>query len=92
MDVLEERVLPIDTRFLYNTLQLGNNPVRLVGTGSLASQDYPADVDMLSMIKTKYSPARLYKDFQAIFDKIDNESKLFLWSLRYNKKQTATEK
>lgn len=86
MDVLEERVLPIDTRFLYNTLQLGNNPVRLVGTGSLASQDYPADVDMLSIIKTKYSPARLYKDFQAIFDKIDNENKLFFVEFKIQQK------
>jgi hypothetical protein len=87
MDVLQERILPIDTGFLYNVFQLGDNPVRLVGTGSLASQDYPADIDMLSVIKTKYSPSRLYKDFEKVFSRIDNKNKLFFIEFKIQQKE-----
>jgi len=92
MDVLEERILPIDTRFLYNVFKLGDNPVRLVGTGSLASQDYPADIDMLSVIKTKYSPASLYADFQKVFNRIDNKNKLFFIEFKIQQKARKGEK
>jgi hypothetical protein len=76
MDVLEEKYLSRDLNFLLRVLKLGNNPLRLVGTGSMASQYYPADFDFLSPIKQKYTPEKLYTDFKKILDRID-ENKLF---------------
>lgn len=78
MDVLEEKYLPRNTSFLYKLLQLGNNPVKLVGTGSMSSQYYPADYDFLSKIETKYTPSKLYNDFKKIFNKIDNQKLFFI--------------
>jgi len=77
MDVLEQKYLSRDLNFLLKVLQLGNNPIRLVGTGSMASQYYPADFDFLCQVKTKYTPAKLYKDFKKIFSGFDNTNKLF---------------
>ena len=78
MDVLEERFLSTDVNFLYDVLQLGNNPIRLVGTGSMASQYYPADYDFLSQVKNKYTPLSLYNDFNKILNKIDNSKLYFI--------------
>lgn len=78
MDVLEERYLPTSTNFLYKVLKLGNNPIRLVGTGSIASQQYPADYDLLSIVKQKYTPDTLYNDFQQIINRFDNNKLFFI--------------
>jgi hypothetical protein len=78
MDVLEERFLATDVNFLYDVLQLGNNPIRLVGTGSMASQYYPADYDFLTLVKNKYTPLSLYNDFNKILNKIDNSKLYFI--------------
>lgn len=78
MDVLEEKYLPRNTNFLYKLLQLGNNAVKLVGTGSMSSQYYPADYDFLSKIETKYTPTTLYNDFKKIFNRIDNQKLFFI--------------
>jgi hypothetical protein len=76
MDVLEEKFLSRDLNFLLKVLKLGNNPIRLVGTGSMASQYYPADFDFLCQVKQKYTPETLYTDFKKIIDNID-QNKLF---------------
>jgi hypothetical protein len=77
MDVLEQKYLSRDLNFLYKVFQLGKNPIRLVGTGSMASQYYPADFDFLCNVKEKYTPEKLTKDFQKIVSQIDNTNKLF---------------
>jgi hypothetical protein len=76
MDVLEQKYLSRDLNFLLKVLQLGDNPIRLVGTGSMASQYFPADFDFLCQVKERYTPQKLYKDFKKILDNID-EQKLF---------------
>ena len=53
MDVLETKYLSTDLNFMYKLLQFNNNPVRLVGTGSMASQYYPADFDFLCQVKKR---------------------------------------
>lgn len=76
MDVLQEKYLSTDLNFLLEVLQLGNNPIRLVGTGSMASQYFPADFDFLCNVKQRYTPDKLYTDFKKILDNID-QNKLF---------------
>ena len=78
MDVLEQKYLSRDLNFLLRVLQLGNNPIRLVGTGSMASQYYPADFDFLCQVKTKYTAGKLYKDFKKIFSGFDNNKLFFI--------------
>lgn len=77
MDVLETKYLSRNENFLYETLQLGNNPIRLVGTGSMASQYYPADFDFLCIVKKKYTPEKLHADFKKIFNNISSRNNLF---------------
>jgi len=77
MDVLEEKYLSRNLNFLLKVFKLGNNPIRLVGTGSMASQYFPADFDMLCQIKQKYTPEKLTNDFKKIINAIDNENRLF---------------
>lgn len=78
MDVLEPNYLSTKLNFLYKVLQLGNNPIRLVGTGSLKSQYFPADYDFLCQIKQDYTPKELYNDFKKVIDRFDNfKDKLF---------------
>lgn len=89
MDVLEEKYLSEQFRFLLSTLQLGNNPIRLVGTGSMASQDYPADFDFLCNVKQRYTPEKLNNDFQKIISRIDNKNKLFF--IEFKLQQLAPE-
>jgi len=78
MDVLEQKYLSTDLHFLLNVFQLGKNPIRLVGTGSMASQYYPADFDFLCKVKTKYTPAKVFEDFKKIFSKFDNNKLFFI--------------
>jgi len=85
MDVLEQRYLNTDLNFMYKVLQFGNNPVRLVGTGSMASQYYPADFDFLSQIKDKYSYSQVYKNFKNIFKKISQSPNLFFIEFKLQK-------
>ena len=89
MDVLEEKFLEQQFRFLLQTLQLGDNPIRLVGTGSMASQYYPADFDFLCKVEKRYTPEKLNEDFQKILSKIDNKNKLFF--IEFKLQQVAPE-
>jgi len=92
MDVLEQKYLSRDVNFLYKVLQLGNNPIRLVGTGSMASQYYPADYDFLCQVKQSYTPSKLYSDFKKIFNKIDNNKLFFIeFKLQQEKKKGKKE-
>jgi predicted ATP-grasp superfamily ATP-dependent carboligase len=85
MDVLEQRYLNTDLNFMYKVLQFGNNPVRLVGTGSIASQYYPADFDFLSLIRNKYNYSQVYKNFKKIFEKIYQSPNLFFIEFKLQK-------
>lgn len=78
MDVLEQKYLSTNLNFMLKVLQLGNNPIRLVGTGSMASQYYPADYDFLCQIKKKYTPETAFKDFNKILKQFDNNRLFFI--------------
>jgi len=89
MDVLQEKYLDEQFRFLLETFRLGTNPIRLVGTGAMESQDYPADFDFLCNVTKRYTPEKLNNDFQKILSKIDNENKLFF--IEFKLQQLAPE-
>lgn len=78
MDVLEERYLSTNLNFLLKVLQLDDNPIRLVGTGSMSSQYYPADFDFLCQVKKEYTPETVNKAFQKIFKRFDNNKLFFI--------------
>ena len=85
MDVLESKYLSTDLNFMYKVLQFGNNPIRLVGTGSMASQYYPADFDFLSLISKKGSINEVYNNFKKIVDKIKQANNLFFIEFKLQK-------
>ena len=91
MDVLEQKYLSRDLNFLLKVLQLDDNPIRLVGTGGLASQYYPADFDFLCAVKKKYSSEDLNDAFQKILAQIDN-NKLFFIEFKIQQKQVGNKK
>lgn len=77
MDVLETKYLSTDLNFMYKLLQFNNNPVRLVGTGSMASQYYPADFDFLCQVKKRPNLQNTYKEFKRIIDNIYEKNNFF---------------
>lgn len=86
MDVLETKYLSKDLNFLIKVLQLDDNPIRLVGTGSMASQYYPADFDFLCNVKKDYNAESLFKAFKKIIDNID-DNKLFFIEFKLQQEQ-----
>jgi hypothetical protein len=85
MDVLEQRYLNTDLNFMYKVLQFGKNPIRLVGTGSMASQYYPADFDFLCQIKDKNTYQQVYKNFKKILNDIYQSPNLFFIEFKLQK-------
>ena len=85
MDVLETKYLSTDLNFMYKVLQYGNNKVRLVGTGSMASQYYPADFDFLCLVSKKESINKVYNNFKKIVDKIKQANNLFFIEFKIQK-------
>jgi hypothetical protein len=77
MDILEESFPKNKIVDVMNILEFGNNPIQLVGTGSMASQFYPADYDFLSKIKIKYNRYNSYLLFKNILKEINDDEDLF---------------
>ena len=77
MDVLQEKYLNSDLNFMYNVFKLGENKVRLVGTGSMASQYFPADFDFLCVVKDKYTKKQAYIEFKNVITRLLNNPTLF---------------
>lgn len=77
MDILEKSFPKNKIVDVMNILEFGDNPIELVGTGSMASQFYPADYDFLSKIKIKYNRYNSFLLFKKILEKINNDDDLF---------------
>lgn len=77
MDVLDNSFPKNKIVDVMNILEFGDNPIQLVGTGSMASQFYPADYDFLSKIKNKYNSYNSYLMFKNILYEIQDDNDLF---------------
>lgn len=76
--VLDEQILDKNNNYLYSVLKYKNIIPKLVGTASLKSQYYPADIDMLCSIDIKPKGfSEVQRQFKKIFDKIKVKPNLF---------------
>ena len=90
--VLTEKVLNKDNVDLYHIFKFKDNMPKLVGTSSLESQAYPADIDMLCPVKDKPKGAfQFKKQFQTIFKKIANTPNLFFIEFKLQNKPIGLE-
>jgi hypothetical protein len=87
-NVLDEKILDKQNNYLYSVLKYKNNIPRVVGTSSLLSQNYPADVDMLCSIDIKPKGFNeVQRQFQKIFDRIKNKPNLFFVEFKLQNKE-----
>lgn len=83
MDILQEKYPTKKIVDVMEILKFGENPVKLVGTGSMASQYYPADYDFLSKIIFKYNKDISFELFKNILDDINNDNNLFFIEFKF---------
>jgi len=86
--VLDEKILDKKTNYLYKVLKFKNSIPKLVGTASLSSQLYPADIDMLCVLEEK--PKRFnetQRQFKKIFNNIRNQPNLFFVEFKLQNKE-----
>lgn len=77
-NVLDEKILNKQDNYLYSVLKYKNSLPQLVGTSSLQSQLYPADIDMLCIVNKKPKGFNeLQRQFIKIFNKIKSYDNLF---------------
>ena len=73
MQVDEAKAQPRDIYDFVKILRFKNNKVMLLGTGSLASQQYFSDYDLFSQIRSKQSVQDTYKYFMQILNNVNND-------------------
>jgi len=77
-NVLDEKILNKQENYLYSVLKYKDSLPKLVGTGSILSQAFPADIDLLCPVTNKpLGYAELQRQFKAIFKRISNYPNLF---------------
>jgi hypothetical protein len=77
-DILEKRYPPPSLLNVLDILKFNENPLQLVGSGSLLSQQYPADYDLLTVVRDKdLTPQRIYKVFSKILNTVANSPLIY---------------
>lgn len=85
--VLDEKILNKQDNYLYSVLKYKNNLPKLVGTSSLSSQLYPADIDMLCTVGVKPKGFNeVQRQFKKIFNKINNYPNLYFIEFKLQNK------
>jgi hypothetical protein len=76
--VLDDKILDKQNNYIYSVLKYKNILPKLVGTSSLLSQSYPADIDMICPIDIKpLGFNEVQRQFQNIFKRFDSYPNLF---------------
>ncbi len=83
MDVLENRYPAQEIAHSVRLLRFGNTYPKLVGTGALASQLFPADYDLMVKISNIDSPLDIYKEFKRIITDITETDNLFFVEFKF---------
>jgi hypothetical protein len=86
MDILEESQPTQEILPIMNALRFKDTKIRLVGTGALKSQLYPADYDFLNLVGEAYKPAVVYREFKRILNKLQKLKDYFFIELKFQSK------
>lgn len=68
MNILQKRVIPQQLYNFVKLLKFKNEPVELLGTAGLASQQYFSDYDFFSQIMNKYNKKTVIKEINRILN------------------------
>ena len=71
MDISQRRFIPQSIYNLIKLLKYDSNPVMLLGTAGLASQQYYSDFDLFTQIENKQSADQVYNKMMDIIKKMD---------------------
>lgn len=83
MDVLENRYPSKQITHAVRLLRFGNQYPKLVGTGALASQLYPADYDLMVKLDKSSDPESVYAEFKRILGDIASTENLFFIEFKF---------
>jgi hypothetical protein len=86
MDILENNEPPQEIITIMKALQFKKCIIKLVGTGSLKSQLYPADYDFLNIVGDKYKNNVVYNEFKKILNKLSKLKDYFFIELKFQTK------
>lgn len=102
MDISQRRFIPQSIYNLIQILKYGSNPIMLLGTAGLASQQYYSDFDLFSQIEEKQSGKQAYNKFMEILNKAEKFNDMYFIEfkietkdgnkLKYNKLNEFSEK
>jgi len=85
--VLDNKILDINNRYLYEVFKFKNSVPKVVGTASLQSQLYPADIDMLCVIDEKPRGFNeVQRQFIKIFNRMEARENLFFVEFKLQNK------
>jgi len=77
MDISQRRFIPQSIYNLIEILKYDSNPIMLLGTAGLASQQYYSDFDLFSKIENKQSGKVVYKKIMKILHKADKLNDMY---------------
>ena len=93
MNILEQKYPAKQLVKIIKILQLKDSLTKLVGTGALASQLFPADYDFLCNVDAKYhDPDIVFNEFGQILSKIFQFDKLFFIELKFQNRDESKHK
>ena len=85
--VLDTKILDINNRYLYEVFKFKNSVPQVVGTASLKSQLYPADIDMLCVLDEKPKGFNeVQRQFIKIFNRMEAKENLFFIEFKLQNK------
>ena len=86
--VLDTKILNMNNRYLYEVFRYQQNIPQVVGTASLQSQLYPADIDMLCVLDKKPDSFNAVQtEFKNIFNRMKAYHNLFFVEFKLQNKE-----
>lgn len=82
MDISQKRNIPQYLYTFIKTLKYNSNPILLLGTAGLESQQYYSDFDLFSKVSNKESPDKIYNRIMKIIHKMDSFNDTYFIELK----------
>lgn len=93
MDILEVKMPIVEIIKIMKMLQFKDSDIKLVGTGALQSQLYPADYDFLSKVDQKYKKKKLvFNEFKKILNNFYNTPNFYFIEFKFQSSDGNKEK
>lgn len=77
MDIVAERIVSGDIVAIENKLRFKDEKIVVAGSASLASQQYPSDIDLFSKIDKPISAPKIYNEIRHILKKTGSDRRFY---------------